>query len=174
MNAFTCFLLAFQELHRETRLDQGVIHHRLRGGVSPGPSLALVRRNRLPRVTARRPLFLTAASAVVALQALVLLACAVLVLADIDAGLAGLGVSAAIFFLVCAAALGFCAWGLFGQHSWARAPIVLTQLITLGLAWDARHAATALAVVLAVLAVGALVCVFHPTSLSALDPDGTE
>lgn len=121
--------------------------------------------------SARRPVTLTVAAGVVAVQGLVLAVCAVLVLADTGGGLAGLGASTAVFFLVCAAALMLCAWGLFGRRSWARAPIVLAQLITLGLAWDARHAATALAVVLAVLALLGLGCVLHPASIAALDPD---
>jgi hypothetical protein len=95
----------------------------------------------------------------------------VLALANVGGGFSGLGVSTAIFFLVCAAALGACAWGLFERRSWARAPIALAQLITLGLAWDARHAATALAVVLAVLAVVGLGCLFHPASIAALEAE---
>jgi hypothetical protein len=119
----------------------------------------------------RRSAPLTVAAGVVALQALVLLLGAVLILAGVGGGFSGLGVSSAIFFLICAAALASCAWGLFERRSWARAPIVLTQLITLGLAWDARHTATPLAVVLAVLAVLGLVCLFHPASLAALEAE---
>lgn len=122
----------------------------------------------------RRSLLLTAGAGVVALQALVLVLCAVLVLAETGGGLAALGVSTAVFFVVCAAALLACAWGLYARHSWARAPIVLTQLITLGLAWDARHATTVLAVVLAVLALLGLGCILHPASIAALEPENPD
>ena len=104
----------------------------------------------------------------VAAQAVVLLVCAILVLADTGGGLATMGITSAIFFLVCAGGLGLCAWALWGLQSWARAPIVLAQFIELGLAWDSRHAAPALAIALAALAVVALGCVFHPRSIAAL------
>ena len=116
----------------------------------------------------RRPVPITVACLLVVLQALVLLVCAVLVLANTGGGLATMSVTTAIFFLVCGAGLGLCAWGLWGLHSWARAPIVLAQLIELGLAWDSRHSATGLAVALAVLAVVGLGSVFHPASIAAL------
>jgi hypothetical protein len=116
----------------------------------------------------RRPVPITIACALVAVQALVLLTCAILVLANTGGGLATMGVTSAIFFLVCAAGLGLCARSLWLLQSWARAPIVLAQLIELGLAWNARHAAPALAIALAVLSVVALVCIFHPRSIAAL------
>ena len=116
----------------------------------------------------RRPLPITLACALVSIQALVLLVCAVLVIANIGGGLATMGVTSAIFFLACAAGLGACAWGLWGLQSWARAPIVLAQAIALGLAWDSRHSSPVLAIVLGVLAVVGLVSVFHPRSIEAL------
>jgi len=121
-------------------------------------------------VSSRRPVFLIAAAALVALQALVLLVCAVLVLADLGGGLSGGGVQTAIFFIVCAAGLAACAWGLYGRNSWARAPVVLVQLIMLGLSYDSRDD-PAFSVPLAVCAVIGLVCVFHPSSLRALDSE---
>jgi hypothetical protein len=114
-----------------------------------------------------RPFFLTVAAGLVALQGLVLLVWAVLVLVDIST----MSVSTAIFFLAYGAALGACAVGLWQLRSWSRAPIVLTQLITLGLAWDSRHSNLAVAVVLAVVALASLACVLHPASLEALASD---
>jgi hypothetical protein len=117
-----------------------------------------------------RPLPLTVAAALVLLQAAVLVVVAVLALANLG-GAAGLGVSAALFFVLCAAALGWCAWALIRLQSWARAPIVLAELIELGLAWDARHGRAGVSILLIVLAVGALVGIFHPASVRALAPD---
>ena len=114
-----------------------------------------------------RPFFLTVAAGLVGLQGLVLAVWAVLVLVNIST----MSVSSAIFFLACGAALGACAVGLWRLRSWSRAPIVLTQLIMLGLAWDARRANLAVAVVLGVVAVVALGCVLNPVSLEALSAD---
>ena len=114
-----------------------------------------------------RPFFLTVAAALVALQGIVLAVWAVLVLVHIST----MSVSTAIFFLAYGAALGACAVGLWQLRSWSRAPIVLTQLIALGLAWDSRHANVAVAIALAVVAVAALACVLHPASLEALATD---
>jgi hypothetical protein len=118
----------------------------------------------------RSPLPLLIAAGVVAVQAVVLVVCAILTLANLS-GVAGLGVSSAIFFLVCAAALALCGWALLRRQSWARAPIVLAELVELGLAWDARHSAGWLPIVLAVLAVIGLVSIFHPASMQALTPE---
>ena len=119
--------------------------------------------------TSRRPIYLLLAVGVVAAQALVLAGWGILEFVRIGGSeSAGSAAAAGIFFLVCAGGLGACAWGLFKLDSWARAPIVLAQLLVLGLAWNARHSATLLAVVLAIVALVALVCIFHPASLHAL------
>ena len=123
-------------------------------------------------VTSRRPIFLLVAAAVVGVQAVVLAVWGILEFVRIGGSAsAGSAAAAGVFFLLCGGALGACAWGLFRLGSWARAPIVLAQLLVLGLAWNARHTATVLAVVLAVVAVVALVCIFHPASLDALSAE---
>jgi hypothetical protein len=114
-----------------------------------------------------RPLYLTIAAALTALQGVVLAVWAVLVLVNIST----MSVSTAIFFLVYGAALELCAVGLWRLQSWARAPIVLTQLIMLGLAWDSRHSNVPVAIALAVVAIAALACVLHPASLEALSTE---
>ena len=114
-----------------------------------------------------RPFLLTVAAAIVGLQGLVLAVWAILVLVHIST----MSVTTAVFFLVYGAALGLCAYGLWGLHSWSRAPIVLTQLIMLGLAWDARGTNLPLAIVLAIVAAVALGGVLHPASLEALSAD---
>lgn len=80
-----------------------------------------------------------------------------------------MGVTTAVFFVAYGAALVFCAWGLTRLAGWARSPVVLGQLIQLGLAWNLRSGeTTALAVALAVVAVVVLVGVLHPASTEAL------
>jgi hypothetical protein len=64
------------------------------------------------------------------------------------------------------------AWFLLRLRSWARAPVVLAQLIQLGVAWSFRGGdSVAVAVALAVVAAVVLVGIFHPASLDALADD---
>ena len=54
-------------------------------------------------------------------------------------------------------------------QSWGRSPIVLTQLIQLGLAWSFRDGSTLLvAVALAVIALVVLAGILNPASIDAL------
>lgn len=115
-----------------------------------------------------RPTPLTVAAALVGLQALVLAGYGVLELAHLTSGRLTLGVTTAVFFLGYAVALAACAYGLLRMISWARSPVVLTQLIELGIAWSFRET-PAVAVPLAVVSVVVLVCLFTPASLAALD-----
>ena len=81
-----------------------------------------------------------------------------------------MGVTTAAFFVAYGAAMMLCAWGLHRLHTWARGPVLLAQLIWLGLAWNFRHGDTwPLAVGLAVPAVIVLVGMLVPSSVEALD-----
>ncbi len=83
-----------------------------------------------------------------------------------------MGVTTALFFVVYAAALLVCAWGLNRRASWARSPVVLAQLIQLGVAWSYHGGSTTpVALALAVLAVLILVGVLHPASIRAIEHD---
>ena len=79
-----------------------------------------------------------------------------------------LGVSTATFFAAYAAGLFGCAWGLHRRRSWARAPVLLAQLIQLGLAWNLRELVL-LALAMAVSAGVVLAGTLHPASLAAVD-----
>ena len=86
-----------------------------------------------------------------------------------------MGVTTPLFFVLYGVGLAFCAWSVRKLHSWARAPLVLAQLIQLGVAWSFRGGtATIVTVVLAAVAVLVLVGIFHPSSLEALSEDGPE
>ena len=111
-----------------------------------------------------RPVALTVAALIAVVEAAVLVVMAILSLTKVTT----MSTTAAAFFVIWAAALVACAWGLWRLHSWARSPIVLFELITLGLAWDAHHSNAALAIVLAILSLATLVGVFHPRSIEAL------
>lgn len=80
-----------------------------------------------------------------------------------------MGVTTALFFAVYGVGLAYCAWQVWRLESWARAPIVLAQLIQLGVAWSFRGGAGTLATVgLGVVAAVVLAGVFHPDSIRAL------
>ncbi len=128
-------------------------------------------------VTDRRPdlpVPLLVAAGGAALEALALLGLALLELVNISSVRVTMGASTAFFFLMYAVALMLCAWFLTKLAPWARAPIILTQLIQLGLAWSFLGGDTTLvAVLLAAVAVAVLVCVLHPASTRALIDDPT-
>ena len=78
-------------------------------------------------------------------------------------------VTTAVFFVVYGGALGAFAWQLVRLRSWTRAPVVVAQLIWLGVAWNFRGGTTTVvAAVLAAVAVVVLAGVFHPRSLQAV------
>lgn len=81
-----------------------------------------------------------------------------------------MGVTTAVFFVAYGVALVVCAWAVNGLRTWARGPVLLTQLIWLGLAWNFRTGDTwPLAVGLAVPAVIVLVGMLLPSSVDALE-----
>ena len=83
-----------------------------------------------------------------------------------------MGITTAVFFAVYGVGLLVCTWQLTGGHSWARSPIVLAQLIQLGVAWSFRGGDTTwVAVSLAVVALIVLAGVLHPASVDALGED---
>ncbi len=113
---------------------------------------------------------LTVAASLVAIQGLVLLALAVVEVADLEGGRRAMGLSTAGFFVAYGALLLVAAWGLRRLASWSRGPALITQLIWLGLAWNVREHVVA-AVVLAVVALVVLAGVLHPDSIDALVGD---
>lgn len=81
-----------------------------------------------------------------------------------------MGATTAIFFVAYGAGLLLCAWGLSKVRTWARGPVLLAQLMSLGLAWNFREGETAwISVVLMVPAIIALVGMLHPRTLAVLN-----
>ena len=127
------------------------------------------------RPSANRPAPLIVAASLVTVEGLLLLVFAVLELASLDSDRLAMGATTSIFFLVYGAGLLLCAWSLVRAQSWARSPVVLTQLIGLGVAWSFRGGdTTAVAVAIAVVAGVVLAGLFHPASLAALADDGEQ
>ncbi len=84
-----------------------------------------------------------------------------------------MGLTTAAFFIALGGALVVCAWGMHTVRPWARGPVLLTQLIWLGLAWNFKGGATLpVAVGLAVAALLVLAGLLHPRSIDALEHAG--
>ena len=123
--------------------------------------------------TAPPPPLLVAAS-LAAVEAFVLAALGLLELANLRSIRLTMGVTTAAFFLAAAAGLGWCAWSLWKVRRWARGPVVMAQLIQLGLAWNLWAGSTkplsaGLAVGIAVVALIVLAGMLHPASIEALN-----
>ncbi|GGR71875.1 hypothetical protein J2S40_002851 [Nocardioides luteus] len=85
-----------------------------------------------------------------------------------DAASLTTAIAGGLFFLLCAAGIGWCTLMIWRLESWSRAPLVLVQLIVLGLAWNLREDVV-VAAGLALVAVIALVGIFAPPSIAALE-----
>ncbi|MDZ5662558.1 hypothetical protein SFC79_12360 [Nocardioides sp. S-58] len=106
------------------------------------------------------------------MESLLLAGLGVLELANLRAIRLTMGVTTAIFFLAAAAGLAFCAWSLRRVRRWARGPVVMAQLIQLGIAWNLRDGSTrALAVGLAIAAVVVIAGLLHPATTAVLEED---
>jgi hypothetical protein len=109
------------------------------------------------------------AAVLVGIEALALLVFGVAALLNAHSSTAGLGITNGIFFLLYAAGLGFAAWGLSRARRWSRSPVLIAQVIQLGVAYSfAGHNTVAVAVVLAVVAIPVLVILFIPSTTDAL------
>jgi hypothetical protein len=116
------------------------------------------------------PAPLKVAASLTAVEAVLLLIYAVVELFSISPGKAAVTLTTAAFFALYGAALLICAWGLVGGRSWARSPVVLAQLIQLGVAWSFRGGdTTVVAVVLALVALIVVAGILHPASIAHLD-----
>lgn len=128
---------------------------------SPSPS-------RVPSGPHGAPAPLVVAASVAALEGVLLAGYGLVLFTSVDKQRLAMGVTTPLFFLLYGAGLVYCAWSLSRLHSWARAPMVLAQLIQLGVAWSFRGGLTGVAVILTVAAAVVLLGVFHPASLDAL------
>jgi len=92
-----------------------------------------------------------------------------------EAGRAAMRATTAAFFVLLAGLLVACGWLVVHGHAWPRSPIVVAQVMFLGLAWSFRGGETTwVAIGLALVAVIVLVGLLHPASIDALtepDPD---
>lgn len=116
------------------------------------------------------PTPLIVAAVVVALEGLFAVVFGAAEALSITSARAVMGVTTALFFVAFGGGVLFCAWGLIKVRSWARGPVMLTQLMSLGLAWNFRGGETAwISVVLMVPAVIGLIGMLHPRTIEALN-----
>jgi hypothetical protein len=116
------------------------------------------------------PAPLVVAASLAAVEGLVIGVLGLLELVSLSPGRVTMGLTTAAFFAAYGALLVFCGWQLTRCAAWARGPVLLAQLIQLGLAWNFREGGTVVAAIaLAIVAVIVLAGLFHPASMQALD-----
>lgn len=134
--------------------------------MTDGPADHSADRSNGPEATVPPPL--TVAASLAAVQGLVLLVLAVLELASVSSDRLGFGLSTAVFFAAYGVVLMGAALALWRRHGWARGPVLITQLIVLGLAWNVREHVLA-AIGLAAVALVVVAGVVHPDTIAALE-----
>ncbi len=108
----------------------------------------------------------------VAAEAVLLVLQGVLELMALDRSRLVMGGTTAAFFVLYGAALGYCARMLARLRSWARAPVVVAQILQILVGGSfLGGGTTAVGVGLVAAAVLVLAGVFHPASLQALAED---
>lgn len=122
-----------------------------------------------PEDNDRATTFLRIAAAIIGIEALVYLVFGVIAIASLSDKAAGDSIGVGLFLAAYGFAQLFAASKLLRRHSWARGPLVFTQLIQVGLAWGLRDSDRQwLGVVMAVAAVAALACLLAPSVTRAL------
>ncbi len=112
---------------------------------------------------------LVAAAALAALEGLVALAFGVVEVAQVRLFRAVVGVGVALFMLGFAVLLLLAARGLLHRRRWARAPVVVVQLIMIPVGWSFRGGTTTgVAAAMIGTALVTLVLILHPRSTRAL------
>jgi hypothetical protein len=116
-----------------------------------------------------RPPQLVAAAALAALEGLVALAFGVTEIFQVRLFRAVVGVGVAAFMIGFAVLLFAAAYGLLRVRRWARAPVVVVQLIMVPVGWSFRGGqTTGVAVAMIAVALLTLVLILHPRSTRAL------
>ena len=116
---------------------------------------------------------LTVAVSVVGLEAAMLILQGLALVPALEGERLAMGTTSVAFFLLYGGFLGYCAWQLYRLHSWARAPLVLAQLIQILVGGSFWGGATTIVAIVAIgLGLLALAGIFHPASLAALEDRG--
>ena len=116
----------------------------------------------------KAPLPLLGAALVAVLEGVAMVVGAVINLVDIEPGHRSLAIGIAVVFTAYAVLLILAGIGLVRLRTWARGPVLFSQLVVLLTAWGSRHVPLA-AVALAVAGVAAIAGLVHPSSIAALE-----
>lgn len=112
---------------------------------------------------------LVVAASLVAVEGVLVLAYGVLEAAHVHADRAAMGVTTSLFFALLGLVLVGCAWLVVRGRPWARGPVMVAQVMFLGLAWSFLGGATTwVSVGLALVAGLVLAGLLHPSSIDAL------
>ncbi len=114
------------------------------------------------------PAPLVTAAGLTFVQGLLVVIGAVAEALSVDSDRLVLGLSTTVFFALYGAALLLCAWGLQRVRPWARGPVLLAQLVWLGLAWSFRDT-WPISLGLVVAATAVLAGLLHPRSILAIE-----
>jgi hypothetical protein len=118
-----------------------------------------------------RPITLVVAATLLALEAVVAVAYAVVEIGQIRMSRAVVGVGVTVLMVCFGLLLLVVARGVFLGKRWSRGPAVATQLILLPIAWSFKGGSTTwVSVVLGTLAIAVLVGVLHPRSTAVFVP----
>jgi hypothetical protein len=121
-----------------------------------------------PRVQDNPPPLVVAAS-LVAVEGSLVVMFGLGELANLPSERVSSGLAVGAFFAGYGAALVFCAWQLYRARSWSRGPVLLAQLIQLGVAWSFWGGSTTwVSLTLGAIALIVLAGLLHPQSIDAL------
>ena len=113
---------------------------------------------------------LTVAVVLALLEAAVIVLYGLSLLPSLEGERLAMGATTVLFFAVYGGFLGYCAWQLYRLRSWARAPLVLAQLLQIFVGGSFWGGSTSVIAVLTVaIAVLTIAGVFHPASLAAVE-----
>ncbi|QWC84765.1 hypothetical protein KLP28_14550 [Nocardioidaceae bacterium] len=118
----------------------------------------------------RPPAPLSVAASLAAVQGMVLLALGIAEAVSVNADRLVMGATTTVFFLGLGLLLCVSAFGLTRRWTLARGPVLVVQLVQLGLAWNFRSVPVA-AIGLAVYALVALAGLLNPASSEYLDSE---
>jgi hypothetical protein len=116
------------------------------------------------------PAPLVTAASLAAVEGVVIILLAVLEIASLTGERLTMGLTTSLFFALYGGLLVACGWAITHGGTWARGPILLAQLIQLGLAWNLRGGDTLLVSLgIGVVALVVIAGIIHPQSIEAIE-----